>query len=355
MSAALAAWALVAALFSAVATWRVHGARRRQRQAARDAPVWPPVLLLRPLDAPTPQELANLAAPVGYPGPLRHVAVCPYRPALPPGVEWLPSDPLCPNRKVGHLLYALATLEREGWTVLAVDADVRVDGALVRGLVAPLGEGAALTTAAPFAERGPGAAQAAVHGLLTQTHHSFEALHAMSAGAKAVCGKALGFSAQALAELPELAQHIGEDLELAVRLHRRGLGVALSPAPARVPPPPAERLEDALLRFTRWMQVLRAHRPALAPTVPPLFCPTPLLLVGAVLAPSGPLLAALGALVLARALLARKLCGRWALGWLWGEALLCAAFLSSVVRREVRWRGRTFRLEAGGRMVGVWR
>ena len=40
-----------------------------------------------------------------------------------------------------------------------------------------------------------------------------------------------------------------------------------------------------------------------------------------------------------------------ALDWLLGEALLLAAFMTSLVRRQrVTWRGRTYALHSGGRM-----
>jgi len=215
----------------------------------------------------------------------------------------------------------------------------------------------------------------------------------MSAGAKAVCGKALGLSPKAAEELKALADHLGEDLELAKRLHEKGLDVALCEAPAVVPLDEMPSLVPAVERFTRWMQVLRSHRPGLYPTVPLLFTPTwPLALLSALL--GSPLLAAAtGTLVLTRTLLAWRLAvlstplppgegrGEGAeaprlnpsqpplpLGegrgegsptatvhtWLLGEALLLTAFARSLWnRRTVTWRGRTYELLPGGRMLPV--
>jgi hypothetical protein len=205
-------------------------------------------------------------------------------------------------------------------------------------------------------------------GLLRYTHHSFRALDVMSAGAKAVCGKALGLSPVAMAALKELADHIGEDLELSKRLHARGLEVALSTAPAVVPLGTVESWGTPLARFTRWMQVLASHRPALYPTVPLLFTPTlPLVLLATVL--GSPVLAgAVAVLVTVRTLLALRLAalsaptgnldtGRpYALtDWLLGEGLLLAAFVCSLWQQgTVTWRGRTYALQPGGRMVRVW-
>jgi hypothetical protein len=358
------AWTVAATGFSAVALARLL--RQKPRPSTERTKV--PVLLLRPVDAPTPRELENLALPVDYDGPLEQVVVSPYRPRLAPGVRWLPSDPLTPNRKVGHLLYALEVLETKGRVVLAVDADVAVTGALVEGLAAPVAAGAALSTAAPTPVGPEDAPGRAMTGLLRYTHHSFRALHAMSAGANAVCGKALGLSPVAQEALKDLADHIGEDLELSSRLHARGLDVALGDAPARVPMGAVGAWRVPLARFTRWMQVLASHRPALYPTVPLLFTPTlPLVLLAAVL--GSPVLAgAVGVLATVRTLLALRLAslstpargedtGRpYALtDWLLGEALLLAAFGCSLWQQgTVTWRGHTYALLPGGRMVRVW-
>nr|QKW93819.1 ceramide glucosyltransferase [Vitiosangium cumulatum] len=362
-------WAVLAGGFSAVALVRLWTRRR---------PVVPtrvPVLLLRPVDAPTERELENLARPIDYSGPLEHVVLAPSRPRLPEGVRWLRSDPVVPNRKVGHVLHGLETLPAHGRVVLVVDADVAVTGALVEGLASPVASGAALSTAVPTPVGERVLADRAMAGLLRRTHHSFRALHVMSAGAKAVCGKALGLSVRAMDELRALADHIGEDLELSKRLHARGLDVVLCEAPAEVPLAPGS-WRVALARFTRWMQVLESHRPGLYPTVPLLFTPTWPLLVLSLGVGSAWLAAGVAGLLTVRTLLSWRLTvlsmplpsgegrvdGRWgtcarhvALDWLLGEALLLAAFLSSLVRPpRVTWRGRTYALHSGGRMSPLW-
>ncbi|ATB30876.1 glycosyltransferase family 2 protein [Melittangium boletus] len=352
-------WVVLAGGFSAVALARLARARRP------GASTRVPVLLLRPVDAPSPQELENLALPIDYAGPLEHVVLSPVRPSLPEGVRWVPSEPRTSNRKVGHVLSALAAPPREGRVVLVVDADVAVTGALVEGLAAPVAAGAALSTAVPTPVGAQGLAGRAVAGLLRRTHHSFRALHVMSAGAQAVCGKALGLGAPALDELPRLADHIGEDLELSKRLHARGLDVALCEVPALVPLAPGD-WRGARERFTRWMQVLRSHRPGLYPTVPLLFTPTWPLLALSLGAGSAWLAMGVLGLVGVRTLLSWRLAtlsapepgeARTSLvaDWLLGEALLLAAFVSSLVRApRVTWRGRTYVLDSGGRMSPVW-
>jgi hypothetical protein len=352
MSWLLTTWAAMAAGFTFVSLWRLWRAESPSRRRVRRRPH---VLLLRPVDAPTPLELENLATPIDYAGELTHVVLSPFRPRLQSAnVRWLPSDPLTKNRKVGHLAYGLAALPRQADTiVLAIDADVRVDGALVSSLVEALEDGAALASAAPRPEEGRSLGGRAVRGLLVQSHHSFEVLDVMSAGAKAVCGKALALSPAAAAELVRLSDCIGEDLELSQVLHERGLEVRLADAPAHVPQPGQVPLRGVVERFTRWMQVLRAHRPALFPTVPLFFTPTPLLMVLASVVATPELAVALSALVAGRIALANRLDRRPGLRfeWLLAEVLLLACWLSALrAGRTVHWRGRRFTLVSGGRM-----
>jgi ceramide glucosyltransferase len=356
LSAFFTAWALVAGTFSAVALYRLW--RRAAQDAERPTRLRrrPHVLLLRPVDAPTATELEALATPVDYAGELTQYVLSPFRPRLSSAnVRWLPSDPLCGNRKVGHLSYALACLPRPaGTVVLCVDADVKVDGALVAALVDDLQDGAALSSASPRPDTRGGLGGHFVRGLLVQSHHAFEVLDVMSAGAKAVCGKAIALSSEAASELKCLTDCIGEDLELSTRLDERGLKVTMARAPAHVPQPERVPLADTLARFTRWMQVLRAHRPALFPWVPALFTPTPVLMVAASVLATPGLALALCYLVAARIALANRLDQRSGLRveWLWAELLLLWCWARSLWRgRTVTWRGRTFALRPGGRMV----
>jgi ceramide glucosyltransferase len=347
------AWALSALLFTAVTLLRL-GPRRASKASVPSRP--PDVLLLRPLDEPTPQELENFRVPLHYPGTLRHVVVSPYRPRLPPDVGWLYSDPPHPNRKVGHLVYALSTLARPWEVVLAVDADVAVDAALVEALARPVAAGAALCTAAPLPSGAKGMAALSTQALLAWTHHSFRPLFRMSLGAKALCGKALAFGPEALGLLPSLGQHVGEDLELALRLHAQKAEVVLAEVPARVPLPGRLSARATVRRFSRWMRVLGAHRPFLLPSVPWLLCPTPLLLLAAALLGSPLLLSLVLLLLVLRTALAVRLSGKGesralaSLCWPLGEALLLVAFVHALVFRKVAWRGRRFRLRRGGRM-----
>lgn len=311
------------------------------------------MLLLRPVDRPRELERENLRTKVSYPGALTHVVCSPEQ--VGNEVRWLPSNPRTQNRKVGHLLEALSNVpRREGTVVLSIDADVRVDEALLCSLVEAVSDGAALATASPRPVGAmPSWPSLALHGVLVQSHQSFAALDVMQAGAKAVCGKALAFSPEALAVLPELAECIGEDLELSHRLHARGLEVRLASAPARSPQSSSLRLHEVVARFTRWMQVLKAHRPALFPWVPVLFASTPVLLTLAVVASAWPSWLAVAVLVLVRMGLAARLDGRERVPfeWLLGEVLLAWCFVAALRAGDtVAWRGRRYLLGASGRM-----
>ena len=234
--------------------------------------------------------------------------------------------------------------------VICADADVQVTRELIDAVAAPVRDGAALCTAAPVPEGALDVAGHALRGLLWRTHHAFVALDAMAAGAPAVCGKVMALGPEAIDELPRLTQCIGEDLELSRRLHARGHRVELAHVPATTPAA-LQSVLGAVQRITRWMQVLRAHRPGLYPTVPLLFAPTlPLLaLVGFWGQPV--LLAGAGVLVLSRVALSVRLSGSsgaalWE--WLAGEVLLLVSFLGSLVQRRVTWRGRRLEVRPGG-------
>lgn len=358
MSWLVTLWAVFAGGFTWVAVYRLFKASRTAQQHRLRVRRRPHVLLLRPVDAPTPLELENLGTPIDYSGELTHVVLSPFRPRLSSAnVRWLPSDPLTSNRKVGHLAYALATLpEAREAVVLCVDADVRVDGALVSSLVEQLQDGAALASAAPRPEVLDTLAARATRGLLVQSHHSFEALDVMSAGAKAICGKAIALSPAAAGELVRLADCIGEDLELSQVLHEKGLAVTMASAPAVVPQSRQLALKPVFERFTRWMQVLRAHRPVLFPSVPVFFAPTPVLMVLASILATPQVAAGLCFLVAARITLANRLDKRAGLRfeWLLAEAMLLLCWLEALrVGRTVTWRGRRFALRDGGRMEPV--
>lgn len=345
ISLVLVCWALLATGATVTALARV---RRRTPRAGS----FSDVIVLRPVDAPSPTELANLSAPLLR--GVRQIVLSPFRPRLTSHVEWLPSDPTMKNRKLGHLRYALEVLRREALEegrseprrIVIVDADVSIDEALLAGLLSEVDEGHDAAWAAPRPE-----AAGAVRGLLVQSLHSFDALDAISSNPRAVCGKAIALGPLGIDVLGKLPDCVGEDLELAIQLHRRGGSLRLA-GHARMPA--ATDLRSALARFTRWMQVLRAHRPVLFPTVPLLFACTPLLAIAALASRDPMVIGAAALLVFARVALAaraERLDGdpRLAIWWLAGEVLLLAAWARALVRgARIEWRGRELVLGQGG-------
>ncbi|MBL8913828.1 MAG: carotenoid biosynthesis protein [Archangium sp.] len=315
---------------------------RRRRPARSTGVDLTGTVVLRPIDSPTQQELLNLAEPV--PAGVRQIVLCPFRPRLAAGVEWLASDPPVANRKLGHLQYAFAALRLPFERVVIVDGDVRIDEALLTNLVGGLDEGAAAAWAAPRPEAG-----GLARGVLVQSLHSFDVLAAIGPAPQAMCGKAVALGADAVEVLRTMPACAGEDLELSSRLHARGLPIKLA-GQARIP----GRAAGQLQRFTRWMQVLRAHRPGLFPAVPVFFACTPLLLPLA--AVSGDVLTAsiVAAVLVARtvvAALAERTEASPQAPWWWlaGEVVLLVAWVGALLRGgRVVWRGRTLELGPGG-------
>lgn len=352
MSFILTFWALLALGYTATVLWEL-----RRTEAPRDG-ASPPILLLRPVDAPTAQELSNLAAPIAYAGTLVQVVISPYRPRLPDQVRWLYSDPTARNRKVGHLLHGLETLDVAGRVVVAVDADVRVTPALLRALAEAVTSGADLAAAPPVIAEGSGWGSRLFSALLAHTHLSFRAQAATPARAPAICGKAVALGPRAQTTLGELSSVVGEDLELAARLTAAGGTVRAVTEPAQIHDG-ARTAGRALERGIRWLQVARAHRPVLFFFVPVFVAPT-WLLAAAALGTGAPILSLVVlALVIARTLLS------WRLGallrsaaspgeWLLGEALLLAAFAGAVASpRRIAWRDRVLTLGRGGAIEAV--
>jgi hypothetical protein len=360
----LLGWALAASGFTLVALARLarHAWLARRRPSTPRSGFWPPVLLLRPVDAPTRHECSLWGHAIDYPGELEQVVVSPRRGQLCRRIRWLRSTPTSPNRKVGHLAFAVSTLPTEGRMVLSVDADVQVDGALVCALVEALSAGAALASAPPEPEGPPSLAGWLWRGLLVHSHHSFAALGLMRAGPPALCGKAIALGAPALAELAALGELLGEDLELASRLHRQGQRVVTVATSALCPLAleAGVALTAVRRRATRWARVLLAHRPGRAATVPLLLAPTPLLWLAVAVRPAAALLAAVVLLTALRTVLAaclgclsrRRRVAGW-LAWAPAEALQLAALGMALLGGPLAWRGRTFRLAPGGRLVPI--
>lgn len=335
-------WTVIASLFTILTLFRLRG-----RMGVSQRVEFPPaILLLRPVDSPTASELDLLRRPVTYRGDLKQVVITPFSLSLPRDIEWLPSQPDCPNRKVGHLLFGLEQIERAGRIVVSIDADVSVTDELLESLAVPVSQGAALVSAAPRPVHSRGLPGRAARAWLRNTHHNFVALFWMRRTVPTICGKAIGLGTAAQAELAHLTHVAGEDLELGARLEAKSHPVLLATCYAKMPQADNLSWKQALERPTRWMCILRKQRPWLYLTVPLLLAPTSILAVLTLVSPSLWTLGAILTLGLVRSFLAFRLGEEWTVGWVGGEILLLVAFTRSLFMQQLYWRGRRFSFES---------
>ena len=306
----------------------------------------------------------------------------------------LPEDVV--NQKVGQLHRAereRAAQDDAPTLVVNVDSDVDLAGFDFGRFLAPL-LGAATGPAGEEA-RGSGAA---THGavwappvevcpetpadrrsaaLLSSSLHAFGLLGALDPGS--LVGKVFAVRSDALAETGGFESYdgwLGEDMELARRLHAAGWATRCVPETASSRA--RGRSRDAVVgRYARWLAVIRWQRPTLLPSYPLWFFPA------LVLAPAWGLLAlaawgtSASASLVAAALLglaatvairvglaaaarrvsrprgARPSWGGVAADALRADLTLAGAFLRCLRTDHVEWRGRRLALTPGGRLGSV--
>jgi hypothetical protein len=197
---------------------------------------------------------------------------------------------------------------------------------------------------------------------LSSTPHALLALAALSersAGVPLLAGALLAVRRDALAAVGgfhSLEPYLGEDFELARRLHDAGLAMATSAAPARFTDS-GRTLADIVRRYARWSLVVRRQRPALFCTYVLLLGCTPLIVAGASLLAlahfegASLALATVAALLASRTALALTLRRCYGLSGTWlhaltamlaGELLICAGATQASASAQVEWRGRRF-------------
>jgi len=388
----LGAWSFAGFVFTVEAIRQV---RRMYARAARDAQAgadWPALQILRPcegLDVDLEENLLS-AAIARYPGPRALYLLVPQvsdpahaiaervraraareAPAVPVHVVVTAIDTHA-NRKVAQL--AAAPDDRAPVVVIA-DSDLKLDDATLPSLIAVLmADPRAGAAGAPLIE--PRAATLGDHAsaaLLSSTPHAFLSLTALaerSGGAHVLCGALVAIRRTVLATsggLPSLTEFLGEDFELARRLHALGHTIPTSAAPACASDH-GRTLGSVVSRYRRWAVVTRQQRPHLYGTY--------MLLLGC--APALCLLAALAALLRppfwpfallpfalflgVRIGLAATLRRRYRLragplrslaALLLGEWLVFTAALLGLGRPIVEWRGHRFRVGAGGRLTNL--
>ncbi|MGH1346977.1 MAG: glycosyltransferase [Nannocystales bacterium] len=340
----------------------------------------PSVLLVRPCtgDDATLEPALRSTAELRYGGPLE-IRLCVESrddPAWGPvrrAARWLheqghdanavvaPTKAL--NRKVGQL--AEVTRDAEHDIVVCVDADVDLSGFGLERLLAPLDSDAVAAVWAPPVEVGAlqGLGDRASAAVLGASLHAFNLLGELDPSG--LVGKTFAVRSDALCEIggfDGLSEHLGEDMELARRLREQGRTTTMLRSPVRAIAS-ARSMGGVLARYTRWLWVIRAQRPALLLSYPLLLAAAPMLLgllaLLAVLAPLWSL--GLGALVLftriAVALAAAAPRGRRVAAvtheWLLADVVLLLAFARALGKPRVSWRDRTLRLGPGGRLRAV--
>jgi len=271
------------------------------------------------------------------------------------------------NRKVGQIAAVAAVEAAE--VVLWADSDVDLGGTDLDALVAPLLADPGIAAVwAPVVERGPAATlgDRVSEAILGGSLHAFPLLAHLDP--RGLVGKLVAVRAAALAavDFASMGDVLGEDMELAARLHGGGRRVVLAET-VGVARPRGRTLGAVVGRFARWISMVRAQRPARLAGYPLVLVATPfvLALAGAALAAGArPALVAVVVAValatrLATAHLAARAGGRRssAFGCLadavLADAALLVAFARALSSRRLSWRGRALRLGAGGRLEEV--
>lgn len=382
LSFVLCLWALLALAFTVVAIASTHQLMARARTTTRRVLSWPHIALVRPCEGLDPSLCETLRSSVSarYDG-RRTIFFCvpsAHDPAY--AVAERVRDELVAggadvrlvltaidtpaNRKAAQLAVVDALLPADAPLLVVADSDVQLTDeslpSLVSALVADREAGAA--SAPPIDVSAATAGDRWSAALLSSTPHALLALAALSersGGVPLLAGALLAIRRDALAAVGgfrSLEPYLGEDFELARRLHDAGLAMATSAAPARFTDS-GRSLRGIVRRYARWSLVVRRQRPALFCTYVLLLGCTPLVAAAALL------LAALGregwplaagatlALVAARTWLAVTLRrfydvpGAWwraLAAMLAGELLICAGATQAGASAEVEWRGRRF-------------
>jgi ceramide glucosyltransferase len=268
-----------------------------------------------------------------------------------------------PNRKLAQITAAWATHGGGREVLLVMDSDVDPATVDISAILRATPTATPAMTWAPCVEAGGSTlADRASEAVLAGSWHAF-ALLARIDGATAV-GKISAISARAVSAcggLGAFTHLLGEDAALAQAIIARGGSVTML-AQSCVAHVEGRSLAAVVARYSRWVSVVRAQRPSRLAGYPALLLATPLLL-GISLATGGTAGASLATATLATrwcvALAARALSGgprelsRSLFDPLLADPLLGMAFGSALAHRTVEWRGRRFRLRAGGRMVEV--
>lgn len=371
--AVAALWAFAAAVVAGVAI-----TRRRAMSAPADAALPEHVALIRPCAGAPPWLAAALrsGAEARCPLPLRHrFTVASAEDAARPVAEaacaalraeghdaevWIIDVGEAPNHKAAQIAGAARRLSAGG-ALICADSDADLAGVDLGALLRAAAGGAAWV---PPVERAPaqGLGDAASQAVLGASLHAFPLLCALDP--EGLVGKLFAVSpagVEALDGFAPLVDYLGEDMELSRRI--RAAGGEVRPLDATVTAlAVGRRWGEAVERYSRWMTVIRAQRPALLLTYPLCFCPTlPVLSLAGLGAGASPLGAGIIAGIclatrFAVAGAARRFAGRplaphrWPVDVILAEITLTASFIKALSGRTVAWGGRRLTVDRQGRL-----
>ena len=318
-------------LFVLVACWFTIGCVLETRRLlrvgrARVAPSsWPALQILRPCAGDEPSLFGNLASTVTarYDGAREVVLLvasaddpayavcCAVRDAHPHVAVVITGVDAQHNRKVAQLARAPRS---DAPVVAVIDSDIALDDATLPTLITALltDPKAGAASCPPADVHGRTLGDHASAALLSSTPHAFYCLAALaerSRGAHVLCGAFIAIHRRVLDELggfASLERYLGEDFELARRLHARGYTIPTASVPGRVTDQ-GRSLYQVVSRFRRWCIVTRQQRPHLMLTYPLLLACTPLLLALAAIAHTRALWIATALYLVLRTLLAMTL------------------------------------------------
>jgi ceramide glucosyltransferase len=384
LSFVVCSWALLAVAFTLVAIAATRQLFERSRAAVTRVRAWPHIALVRPCEGldPSLAETLRSSASARYDG-RRTIYFC-VPSATDPAyavIERVRDELVAAgvdvhlvvtaietraNRKAAQLAVvdALLPAADDAPILVVADSDVQLDDESLPSLLSALlsDREAGAASAPPIDVSAATAGDRWSAALLSSTPHALLALAALSersGGVPLLAGALLAIRREALAAVGgfhSLEPYLGEDFELARRLHDAGMAMATSSAPARFTDS-GRSLRGIVRRYARWSLVVRRQRPALFGTYVLLLGCTPLVAVAALIDAAArvdgwPLaLGAAAALVATRTLLALALrrCYGVAGGWpralvamLAGELLICAGAMQAGASAEVEWRGRRF-------------
>jgi ceramide glucosyltransferase len=265
-----------------------------------------------------------------------------------------------PNRKAAQL-HHVGQAERGRSIVVSVDSDVDLEGRTLPEITAAFDDPRVQAAWAPPIEAplSPTLADRASAAVLGASLHAFPLLSGIDE--RGMVGKLFAIrrtALEAIGGFASLTDVLGEDVELARRLAERGARVAVLSFVVRSLAS-GRSLSEVVGRFSRWLGVVRAQRPALLVSYPMLFFATlPLVALGLLSHALGGSLVPVAIALASRTLAAVAAAGTTrgssvlaSVAWMpVADLVLAAAFWRALASRRFVWRGRALVLGAHGRL-----